>query len=143
MTAPNPLVPAEPDLLAMLASGMSAAEIGRRTYAAERTVQKRVAALKVTAGARNTTQLVVTALIPRQPQPDPQQCTDGQALVALIAARHADTQERIAQRRADMLADLDTWQARRRASYRNPRVDMAKQDDERPWGPSDVLRGAR
>lgn len=53
---------ADRDLIAMLADGMSAAEIGRRVYISERVAQRRVQAILDKTGTRNATHLVATAL---------------------------------------------------------------------------------
>ncbi len=66
VTLPRPgtglLSDADRALIGMLADGMSAAEIGRRTYVAERMAQKRVHAVLTKTGTRNAAHLVAVAL---------------------------------------------------------------------------------
>lgn len=53
---------ADRELIAMLADGMSAAEIGRRTFVSERVAQRRVQAVTAKTGTRNAAHLVAAAL---------------------------------------------------------------------------------
>jgi DNA-binding CsgD family transcriptional regulator len=66
ITLPRPgsslLADADRELIALLADGMSAAEIGRRLFISERVAQRRVQAILDKTGTRNATHLVATAL---------------------------------------------------------------------------------
>jgi DNA-binding CsgD family transcriptional regulator len=124
VTLPRPgedqLTDEERELVDLLADGLSATEIGRRLFLAERTAQRRVQAVKAKTGARNATQLVAAVLIPRQPHADPDQAEALRPLVERIAARYGDTPEVTAARRAQLLADLrahDTRPASNRGAW--------------------------
>lgn len=133
----------EARLIALLAEDLPTAEIGRRTYYAESTAQRHVRALKAKTGADDRTRIVEVALR-----------TSATPLVAAlqvlanrIAIAHGDIPHVTAARQADLLADLDRWQADRGTPYqpgrRRPKPADMSRDNDPAWTPSTVLAGTR